>query len=574
MAGEAQGASDRRFRVRSDRSSWGNGWAGTMAERDGDIPELDAHRAASVAELAACFSRSNESGGANASVEHVETHLSHVFVGSEFVYKLLKPVQFAFVDFSTIERRREECQAEVELNRPLAGDVYISALPVKRLPNGDVAVSERASEVGLGTVVDWAVKMRRLPARQTLDALACRGEASAGHIEQVVTLLAQHYSTAKRPAITAAKYLAAIERHVRDNLAELSRGEHALPHALTDRVHARQLTTLALYRGDFEKRVDNGRVVLGHGDLRPEHVYFVPEPVVIDCLAFSDELRTLDVADEIAFLAIELRRLGSNALADRLIHAFGEHTTDHPPARLWAFYQAYRACVRAKVGVLRAAQIGEPQRTAQRVAARMNLELAEAVSRRFSKPFCVVVRGLSGTGKSNLAAALAEKLGIAHLQTDQVRKQLFPSANSTGYGQGCYTSAAKRIVYDAMRAQACERLAEGQSVILDGTFLSAAARTCVGDMAARYHLPALVLECHCPADVAEQRLAARAAEGKSLSDANPATLQRQMEEEEPSPPGLKSIRVETTAVLSRQLEESCRAIREMLDASTARTGDA
>jgi predicted kinase len=356
------------------------------------------------------------------------------------------------------------------------------------------------------------------------------------------------------------EYRAAVEQHVRDNLTELSRGEHGLAHCLVARVHATQLIVLGLCRDWFDRRVDEGRVIEGHGDLRPEHVYFAPEPIVIDCLAFSRELRTLDEADEIAFLAMELRRLGSVALAEGLVAAFGQHAADDPPRGLWAFYQAYRACVRAKVAVLRAAQLDEPLRGAERSAARAYLELADSVAESLARPMCIVVRGLSGTGKSTLAAALSRKLGIVHLQTDRIRKQLFPGAAPTKYGQGCYTTAARSMVYDAMRAQACERLSQRQSVILDGTFLSAASRAAVAEVATRRHAVTALLACHCSVEVAAERLAKRVANGFSESDARMETLRRQADEEEPDPAGMHAVRIDTTAPIERQVEVACEAL--------------
>jgi aminoglycoside phosphotransferase family enzyme/predicted kinase len=542
-----------------------------VADGDGISEDRESLRSASVDELTTCFAQLANTPGGNTcgsgSIEHVETHLSHVFLCGELVYKLLKPVKFAFVDFSTIERRREECRAEVSLNRPLAGDVYLAAVPVVRLAEGGIEIAEDATVQTRGTIVDWAVKMRRLPADLTLESLIVRGEATVDHIESLAAALVRYYCSARRATLLGHEYVAVIEHHVRDNLAELVRGEHGLPRCLVERVHAAQLTALALLGASFAGRAEDGLVVEGHGDLRPEHVYFLPQPVVIDCLAFSRELRTLDVADEIAFLAMELQRLGQPQLADALITEYQRDTTDQPPAELWAFYQAYRACVRAKVAVLRARQLDEPQRAVERAVARAYLDLADAVLRPYARPLCIVVRGLSGTGKSTLAAELARKLGIVHLETDRIRKQLFPGATAAGYGQGCYTTAARRIVYDAMRGQAGDRLAERQSVILDGTFLSAASRVSVVDMASRLQIRTLVLECRCPAELATERLTERTARGQSLSDANMTTAKRQPGEEEPDPPGLHKVVVDTAAPLSDQVAVSCSAIRAACNAT-------
>jgi aminoglycoside phosphotransferase family enzyme/predicted kinase len=539
-----------------------------MADAGGQVTAISTSQSANetVAAVIAHLERMADDPQRPHHVEHIETHLSDVLLTADRVYKLLKPVRFAFVDFSTVERRREECQAEVELNRPLAADVYLAAEPVVQSASGEIAGIGCEVDTPGATVVDWVVVMRRLPSDQTLEALVHRGKATAAHVEDLTRVLVDYYALASRATISASEYRAAVERHVRDNLAELSRAEHGLPRCEVVRVHAAQLAVLAFGQAWFDARVQSGKIVAGHGDLRPEHVYFTPSPVVIDCLAFSRELRTLDVADEIAFLAMELRRMGAEALAADLLAAFEIQAGDSPSAPLWAFYQSYRACVRAKVAVLRAAQVGSspagaPQRNEQRTLARAYLDLADRLARQLHPPACIVVRGLSGTGKSTLAAALAEKLGALHLQTDLIRKRLFPSAGAATYGQGCYTSAARKLVYDALFAQAREALAQGRPVVLDGTFLSTCSRQTAADLAEKHGTTAAILTCVCPQDVAAERLTARASQHATASDATLATRHHQAGEEEPDPVGISSVPVDTTQSLDAQVEQACTAIQ-------------
>ncbi len=527
--------------------------------------QSDATVAAAVKYLAGHGDPTRDGSDASA-VKHIETHLSHVFLCREFVFKLLKPVKFAFVDFSTVDRRREECRAEVELNRPLAANVYVSAEPVWQLESGGVRIGVQTGgdNTSAATIVDWAVKMRRLPDDATLDALVRRGEATVQHATDLATALCKFYTSASRPALTEYEFVAAVEHHVRDNLAELSRGEHAMPQGIVARVHAAQLATLATCLVWFRDRVEQNRIVEGHGDLRPEHVYFSPHLSVIDCLAFSRELRTLDAADEIAFLAMELERVNAGELAHAFVGAYERISGDRPPAGLWDFYRAYRACVRAKVAVLRAGQLDEPQRAEQQAAAREYLDLADRASKRLQRPICIVVRGLSGTGKSTLAAALAEKLGAVHLQTDRIRRQLFPSATPATYGQGCYTSASRRMVYDAMFAQARESLEQRIPVVLDGTFLTAESRLTAAELATRNMATIVMLVCRCPIEVAAQRIADRAANSHTESDASQATLRRQANEEESDSAALPSASIDATIDIERQVEAALTAIRNAI----------
>lgn len=538
-----------------------------MADAGGQVTATSTSkpRSETVAAVIAHLERKAEVQQRPNRVEHIETHLSDVLLTADRVYKLLKPVRFAFVDFSSVERRREECLAEVELNRPLAADVYLSAAPLVRLASGEIGGIGNEFAAPGSTIVDWVVVMRRLPSEQTLEALVERGAANAGHVESLARLLVDYYASTPHATISADEYRAAVEQHVRDNFAELSRTEHGLPRCILGRVHARQLAALTFGQSWFDERVRSGKIALGHGDLRPEHVYYTPSPVVIDCLAFSRELRTLDEADEVAFLAMELRRAGAETLADTLLAAYESQADDHPPAALWAFYQSYRACVRAKVAVLRAAQVGTarvgtPPQSGQLTLARAYLNLADRLAQQLHPPACVVVRGLSGTGKSTLAAALAEKFGALHLQTDLMRKRLFPGANATSYGQGCYTSAARKLVYDAMFAQTREALAQGKPVVLDGTFLSAASRRTVAEIAAKHGTSAVILSCVCPPEIAAERLAVRAAQSATASDATVSTRRQQAIEEEPDPVGVNSTQVDTTLPLDEQTRQACAAI--------------
>jgi aminoglycoside phosphotransferase family enzyme/predicted kinase len=493
-------------------------------------------------------------------VECHETHISHVFLTDRFAYKLKKPVRFEFVDFATPQARRRACEAEVRLNRRLAPDVYLGVVPIT------AGAAGRPRLGGEGPAIDWVVKMRRLPAQCALDVLLRSGELMAADLDAVARLLVRFYTQAAPLVLPTGEYRRKIEAHVRANRDELLRSVHGLPSAVVRRVHAAQLRLVMLAPNVLDDRVRDGRIVDGHGDLRPEHIYLVPQPIAIDCIEFSDELRTIDVADELAFFDMECQRLGADSVGRRVREAYERESGDRPPDVLWDFYVTYRACVRAKVAALRAVQLLAERRGPALDEARQYLALADRHAALLGPSVVVVVRGTSGSGKSTLATAVADALGIELLQTDQVRRDLFPpsaGAPSVGalsagtppagppaaYGEGVYRPQSRQQVYHEMHRRAAVLVGQGLSVVLDGTYLSARLRTEAVQIARQHGAVPLLVQCHCPADTARERIGERAAAGRTLSNAVPATLAGQQEEDEPDPPGLPTLRVDTTQCL-------------------------
>jgi aminoglycoside phosphotransferase family enzyme/predicted kinase len=483
-----------------------------------------------------------------ASVAVVETHISWVFLTDDFAYKLKKPVKFDFLDFSTAELRRAACEDEVRLNRRLAADVYLGVVAVQRDEYGNFALDE--SEVAddrsdsAAPAIDWLVKMRRLPADRTLDALDRSGQLRDRDANRLAERLAAFYRGAERANLTIEAYRGTIARHVRANRSALlsaaavaSTPLHALT-GLVKRIHGMQLRLLVLASDLFDARVSAGWVVDGHGDLRPEHIYLLPEPVVIDCIEFSAEFRRLDIADELSFLATECDFVGAkkvgHSIADRCLQLLG----DAPPQELLAFYRTYRACVRAKVAALRAGQLAGVDRDSALDQAIRHLRLAESYAAALSShlpPIAVVVHGLTGSGKSTLAAALADEFGAEWLSTDAVRRQMFgASAEPAAYGEGHYGPANRLAVYETLFEAAERHLTDGISVVLDGTFLSADLRRQAVDLVRRSSAPALFVHCTCPDDVARQRIAQRMSAGGAESESRLDIFDRQKADEEPS----------------------------------------
>lgn len=275
----------------------------------------------------------------------IETHMSWVFLTDTLVYKLKKPVRFDFLDFSTLEARRQNCENELRLNRRLAPDIYIGVVPLTRLADGQLQLG------GDGPVVDWLVKMHRLPAERMLDAAIRDGTVHPDDVRRLGDVLSRFYQQAEKIAVSPEDYCRRIEQAVHDNETHLCRDVYALDHAAIARLTRFQLEFITRQGAQLAQRVHDGRIVEAHGDLRPEHICLLPTPVVIDSLEFKREFRTQDVADELAYLALECERLGDAAIGEQLLQHYRHATGDTPDPALIAFYKIFRACLRAKIAL-------------------------------------------------------------------------------------------------------------------------------------------------------------------------------------------------------------------------------
>ena len=495
--------------------------------------------------------------GETASVELVETHISLVFLGDRFVYKLKKPVKFEFLDFSTLDARRRACDDELRLNRRMAAGAYLGVVPIVRDSGGELrfgAPRESATDpADSGEIVDWVVKMRRLDGGRMLDELIRNDRLTADDIARLAGYLADYYAAAPSAVIEPGAYHASIVRHVRANRDDLLRAAATDLQPMIRRIHGDQLRFLHEYRGWFEERVRIGKIVDGHGDLRPEHICLETIPAVYDCVEFSAEFRRIDVADELSFLAVECDVLGRPDVGEAVIEKYRWTCDVDLDDLLIAFYKSYRACVRGKVAVLRAEQQAGAERERSvatvagylKAAARFNPECGWTL---------FVMRGLMGTGKSTLAAALAEELAIQRIRTDEVRLEMFGAArDAAAFGAAHYSAENKAAVYDETLRRCTQAISAGESVVADGSFLDADSLLSAAEAARSTGAQLLVVECRCPAEEAKSRIARRLAEGRDPSEARPELYDRQAAAAQSIPAGLAAIVVDTVRPLTEQI---------------------
>lgn len=309
-------------------------------------------------------------------VSVIETHMSWVFLAGDHVYKLKKAVRHEGIDFSTPERRRFNCLEEVRLNQELAPGVYLGIATLTREADGRLAID------GQGTAVECLVHMRRLPEHRNLEAIIRAGATWADEraIRGAARLLARFYKSAPPEPVEAGGQRAWLEAGVRGDLAALSAPRYGLPLDRLEALVEAQIAFLARQVPLFDARVKDGRIVEGHGDLRPEHIWLDGEPAIIDRLEFDRTLRLLDPADELAFLDLECERLGAPHVGGWFLEAYAEETGDDPPAPLLRFYRVYRALRRATISArhLDDPTVSDPARFAAR--ARRYLEMVEPVT--------------------------------------------------------------------------------------------------------------------------------------------------------------------------------------------------
>lgn len=404
----------------------------------------------------------------------VETHASLVVVAPQRVYKIKKPVDLGFLDFSTLEKRRHFCQREVELNHRLCPGVHLRVVPITS-HRGQLAFA------GAGRTVEYAIEMRRLTASGLLPARLARGHSVKRDLARLVAVLQKFYAGQTSAAeIRRWGAVPMLRRSTNENFRQCQ--PHVgctLDGALLAALKAYTNRFYRVHPGLFAARVRGGHILDAHGDLRLEHVHVNPQRVaVFDCIEFNDRLRYIDVASEAAFLAMDLDFHGYPGLAAGFARELSGSLDDPGMLRLLDFYKCYRAVVRGKVESIRLVELPpqHPERRAVEARARRYFQLALRYAVAGSQPTVLAIMGRAATGKSTLAAELARELGWEAVSADRLRKNL---AGIAPFQRGSSTERAKLYsrrmsdrTYRELSSEAAKQVRASGGVVLDATFSS------------------------------------------------------------------------------------------------------
>jgi aminoglycoside phosphotransferase family enzyme/predicted kinase len=468
-----------------------------------------------------------------AGVRLIETHISWLLLTGAYAYKIKKPVDFGFLDFSTLEKRRFYCLEELRLNRRLAPELYLDVVPITG--------SHRQPHVhGTGGAIEYAVKMRQFDDANLLNRLIEAGRLEPWHIDRLAAKLASlHAGIPRSTAADAHGMPEKIHAAAVQNFTQIrsSLEQPADVRALDD-LETWSLQSSAKLRDTFLRRKREGFVRECHGDAHLGNIVLIDgNPTLFDCIEFNEDLRWIDVISELAFTVMDVAVRQHPELAFRLLNQYLEITGDYAGLALFDFYRLYRAMVRAKIATLSQIDIAEPARRASLMGQyRRYIDYALGVMQR-DKPVLLITHGLSGSGKSYVSARLAECLQLIRLRSDVERKRLCGHAadadTRSGVATGIYSADISEATYRHLGETARWLLTSGLSVIVDASFLQRSDRLALKSLAESLQADYCVLDLQASADTLRERIRERLSKRLDPSEANLEVLDHQLQIHEP-----------------------------------------
>lgn len=453
-------------------------------------------------------------------VELVQTHISWILLTGDYAYKVKKPVRFEFLDFSTPQLRKRYCELEWSLNRRLAPQLYLGVHTIVRSHSG-YALD------GKGEAVDWCVRMLQFDQRDLLDRRLHAGRFNPEWMDMLANDIADFHMNADRcrqdwPYGTPPL----IKRYLLENLESIQRSPVAQKNELA-RLQDDYRRWMAALNETLLTRKERGFVRACHGDLHLRNITLLEgKPVVFDCIEFNEELRWIDVMNDVAFLVMDCDARARSDLGYRFLSRYLEHTGDYSGLELLRLYASYRAAVRCKVACLTAEDPGLPrdEKEAQLREAKRYLSLALGYHISF-RPTLYVIGGLSGSGKSHLALQALKHTPAVIIRSDATRKRLAKKYP----GEALYGPQMNARTYGAMFKAGEIALADGFNVILDATFLRREDRDRARELAKKLHADIRILWLDVPEPVLRQRIQQRIRKGKDVSDADLEVLELQLQ---------------------------------------------
>ena len=465
-------------------------------------------------------------------VRVIETHISWVLLTGEFAYKIKKPLDLGFLDFSSLDKRLHACCDEVQLNRRLAPAIYLDVVPITGTPAAPHINRQ-------GTAFEYAVKMRQFPPDATLDRLDAQGRMSTQHVEAIAATLARFHLEGCARATPDSPWGSpdAIWRPVAQNFAQIApRLDDPADREQLDALQRWSETEHARLAPLMVARKRDGFVRECHGDLHLGNLAWVDDQLLVfDCIEFNPELRWIDIQSELAFCHMDLLQRGHPDWAWLFLNVWLERTGDHAGLALLRYYAVYRALVRAKVNAIRIGQTDGPERDAALADVRALLQLAATLTQPLPLRLDIT-HGLSGSGKTTVTRKLMQIPGAIRLRSDVERKRLAGlgalARSGSGVGEHLYAADATRRTYRHLADLAGHLLDAGWPVIVDATFIARWQRDLLRETARTRGVAFHVLDFQVPAITLRERIDTRARAGGDASEADLAVLQHQLDSEE------------------------------------------
>lgn len=495
-------------------------------------------------------------------IQCFETHISWVLLTGPYAYKIKKPVDFGFLDYSTLARRKHFCEEELRLNARLAPSLYLQVVAINGSP-------DRPRIDGPGETLEYAVKMRQFDNTQRFDRLLAAGRLDAEHLRETAQVLARfHAEIAVAGADTPYGEAATVYQPMAENFTQLREFAaelfaQAAPNDILDTVQNWTQSSLATLQPSLAQRKQHGHIRECHGDLHTGNIILYQGRVTpFDGIEFNDRLRWIDTMSELAFLLMDLDDHARHDLAQHLLNAYLEISGDYHGLSVLRFYQCYRAMVRAKVAALRGAQ--EPTLRKETDAELVNYLRLAACYTRPGHPVLFITHGLSGSGKTWLSEHLLAASDAIRVRSDVERKRLAglaPLARSKAdVGGGLYAAEMSQRTYQRLAELARQIVQAGYPVIVDATFLRRAEREHFRRLAGQLGVPFRILHCETDLGVMRQRITRREQAGRDASEADLAVLDSQLAQQEPL--GEDEI-LETIAIDTGKIADAATLVRDI-----------
>ncbi|NQU04327.1 MAG: AAA family ATPase [Syntrophaceae bacterium] len=454
------------------------------------------------------------------SVELIQTHISYIFIAGEYVYKVKKDVDFGFLDFTTLEKRKYYCEEELRLNQRLAREIYLDVVPICEDNKGDLHLRDG------GTIVDYAVMMKKIPEERMLYRLLEKGVVEIAVMADVARKVSEfHKEAATGGEIDRIGGFETVRHNHEENFQQTEDFiDITIPKGRYGFIRSYVNNFLERNRSLFEKRVAQHRIRDCHGDLHLQHICIADDILIFDCIEFNERFRYLDVAAEISFLAMDLDYNGYTEYGKAFIDAYLKYSNDSEIMTLLNFYKCYFAYVRGKVigFKINDRAIDEGERKIAIDTASPYFDLAYKYAARPEKPTLILTAGLMGTGKSVLAKNLATLLDAKIVRSDVIRKEMLNISPSErhyeGFGEGIYSDDKSRKTYEKAIQLAEVELKKGKSAIIDASFKTKGEREMAFRFASSADAEFFIVECVCPDGIVKERLDARSSDSKEASN--------------------------------------------------------